>query len=65
MIRQDDEPTRQGLKLTAHMTLEEIAACMNCTRERVRQIETKALRKLKHQMRKRGLRLEDFVNYNE
>lgn len=43
-----------------NMTLEEIAECMGITRERVRQIETKALRKLARQLRARGINPEDL-----
>lgn len=39
---------RYGLSDGAEKTLEEIGSAINVTRERVRQIETKALRKLKH-----------------
>jgi len=36
------------------MTLEAVAHTMGITRERVRQIEATALRKLKHRLRERG-----------
>ncbi|MBI3327224.1 MAG: sigma-70 family RNA polymerase sigma factor [Nitrospinae bacterium] len=40
---------------TVH-TLEEIGQCFHLSRERIRQIETKALKKLRHPRRSRGLR---------
>lgn len=43
-------------------TLEEVGKVYNVTRERIRQIEEKALRKLKHPSRKS--RLEAYRNYN-
>lgn len=44
------------------MTLEEIAQAMNITRERVRQIETKALRKLRFALKSKGLNPNDFFS---
>ena len=41
-------------------TLEEVGKAFNVTRERVRQIESKALRRLRHPSKSKVLR--DFVN---
>lgn len=43
-----------------YMTLEEIADIMGCTRERVRQIEQRALMKLRRKLRAMGIKPEDF-----
>jgi RNA polymerase primary sigma factor len=47
---------RFGLKDGKDYTLEEVGQYFKVTRERVRQIEAKALRKLRHPTRSRGLR---------
>jgi len=47
---------RFGLKDGSPRTLEEVGQIFNVTRERVRQIEAKALRKLRHPTRSRRLR---------
>lgn len=51
---------RNGLKDGAPKTLEEVGIAFNVTRERVRQIEEKALKKLRHPSRSRKLR--DYIN---
>jgi RNA polymerase primary sigma factor len=47
---------RYGLGITEVLTLEEIGQRFNVTRERIRQIEAKALRKLQHPSRSDALR---------
>ena len=60
------ERERQGVKLRFGLedgrqrTLEEVGKEFNVTRERIRQIEAKALRKLRHPSRSK--RLKDFLN---
>ena len=51
---------RFGLDDGYPRTLEEVGAIFNVTRERIRQIEAKALKKLRHPTRRR--RLEDFID---
>ncbi len=47
---------RFGIGMTTDHTLEEVGRTFSVTRERIRQIEAKALRKLKHPSRSRELR---------
>ena len=47
---------RFGIGMNADHTLEEVCEEFSVTRERIRQIEAKALRKLKHPSRSRKLR---------
>jgi RNA polymerase primary sigma factor len=47
---------RFGLGMNSDHTLEEVGQQFSVTRERIRQIEAKALRKLKHPSRSRVLR---------
>ncbi len=50
---------RFGLEDNKARTLEEVGECFDVTRERIRQIEAKALRKLRHPSRSK--RLRDFL----
>ena len=47
---------RFGIEMTSDHTLEEVGKQFDVTRERIRQIEAKALRKLKHPSRSAKLR---------
>ena len=51
---------RSGLADGRTRTLEEVGKEFNVTRERIRQIEAKALRKLRHPSRSK--KLKDFLN---
>lgn len=50
---------RFGLEKSKQMTLEEVGKVFGVTRERIRQIEAKALRKLKHPSRRK--KLQDYL----
>ena len=52
---------RYGLDDGSQKTLEEVGKIFNVTRERIRQIEVKALRKLRHPSRRK--KLEDYRSY--
>ena len=54
---------RFGLEDGIQRTLEETGAMFNVGRERIRQIEAKALRKLRHPMRSK--KLKDYLNNME
>ena len=51
---------RFGLEQSKAMTLEEVGKVFGVTRERIRQIEAKALRKLKHPSRRK--KLQDYLD---
>ena len=50
------EKVRFGIGMNTDHTLEEVGQQFSVTRERIRQIEAKALRKLRHPSRSRKLR---------
>ena len=52
---------RFGLGDGTPRTLEEVGTIFNVTRERIRQIEAKALRRLRHP--KRSRRLKDYLEH--
>lgn len=47
------------------MTQQEVADAMGITRQAVQDIEKKALRKLRVELHKRGLTLNDFFTYKQ
>ena len=51
---------RYGIDYTSAMTLEEVGLRLNLTRERIRQIEDKAKKRLRHQAQKRHI--SDYLN---
>jgi RNA polymerase primary sigma factor len=58
---QDVLKMRFGLDDGYSLTLEEVGLYFNVTRERIRQIEAKALRRLRHP--KRSIRLKDYLDH--
>jgi transcriptional regulator len=56
------EPRERTEIREPYMTLAEIADIMGMSRERVRQIEVRALGKVKKELYKRGITAEDFFS---
>ena len=54
---------RFGIEMSSDHTLEEVGKQFDVTRERIRQIEAKALRKLRHPSRSDKLR--SFLDHNK
>lgn len=57
----DEEKQPKRSTNASHMSLEEIADIMGVTRERIRQIEQKALFKLRKRIRAMGIKPEDIL----
>lgn len=55
------EPRPKKPTSDMYMSLEEIAQILGCTRERVRQIEQRALMKLRKRLRAKGINPEDIL----
>ena len=53
--------SRFGLGGVEPMTLEEVGETLNVTRERVRQIEAKALRKMRQRASSLNIVLDDYI----
>ena len=56
---------RFGIGMNTDHTLEEVGLQFSVTRERIRQIEAKALRKLKHPSRSKQLKVSRKINFNK
>jgi len=54
---------RFGIGMNSDHTLEEVGQQFNVTRERIRQIEAKALRKLQHPVRAKNL--TSYLNHSK
>ncbi len=52
---------RYGIGGASSMTLEEVGQMFDVTRERIRQIESKALSKMRNRARLAGVSLSDFI----
>lgn len=62
MTIKSDKHVRYVTKARDGMTLDEIAQHFGLTRERIRQIEASALRKVRRKLQIRGLTFKDLLN---
>jgi DNA-directed RNA polymerase sigma subunit (sigma70/sigma32) len=59
-IRMTNGHTRTDAR-QMHLTLQEVAEALNLTKERVRQIEAKALLNLRKKLQARGIKVSDLL----
>jgi len=57
--------SKKNNRWQSDMTQQEVADAMGITRQAVQNIEKVALRKLKTELHKRGLTLDDFFTYKK
>lgn len=60
-MKSDKHPRYSMRRVADGMTLDEIAQHFGLTRERIRQIEFKALRKVRAKLKARGLTFKDLL----
>ena len=57
--------SKRDRPIQADMTQQEVADALGTTRAAVADIEKRALRKLRNELRKRGYTMEDFFTYQK
>ncbi|MEJ8847677.1 sigma factor-like helix-turn-helix DNA-binding protein [Variovorax rhizosphaerae] len=60
-LRKDRAPPSEVLHPTEALSLGQVAAALGVSKQRVQQIESRALRKLTTELARRGLSLEDLL----